>query len=112
MKKLAIALCIISTQAFGMESKTEKPIPAFRNLAQLQKHLVDELRKGTLKPSEFNFALSILSDANHRIKCEKARKPPHDFQAVLKREDAFFKRLEQNAIKCIIKAIAKKTKKK
>jgi hypothetical protein len=111
MKKLAIALCIISTQAFGMEYKQPKP-KLFRNLAQLQAHLVGELNEGRLKPNIFNFAYHMLTDAAHHIKRETKQRGTHTFAYMLEREETFLKKFEQDTIKYVEQVIETKKKRK
>jgi hypothetical protein len=113
MKKLAIALCIISAQAFGMESKAEKPIPAFRNLANLQQHLLNALRSGGLNTTERAFAQDMLKDVTGHIREQTALAAAHNFRARVAKEDALIERLARESVECIKKAVAaKKAKKK
>jgi hypothetical protein len=105
MKKLAIALCIISTQAFGMESKK-----SFRNLAQLQTYLADELSQGRLKQNVFNFAYRTIRAAALRIKRETEQRHTHTFAYMLKRETAFSRKFEKNTIRYVENFIATQKK--
>jgi uncharacterized protein YwqG len=114
MKKLAIALCVISTQAFGMELKPLQHKSAFRvvNVPKLHRHLVDSLRKDNLSPQQRAFARDMIKDLE-KIQKEKALECARTFQSSMKRRDAFFKKLAQEAVECIEKAVAaKKARKK
>jgi len=97
-------------------TKTYKSKSAFKrvtNLTQLRNHLIQELRSGKLSLTEREFAQDMLKDVTRHINKKKIGDAARRFRERVKQEDAFFKRLEKEAIECLQQAIAaKKAKKK
>ena len=89
MKKLALTLCIISSQAFGMEqNKTQEKKSAFtrvRSIRVLYMQIINSLAKNDLSPAQRSFACALARDLGSKIQEDIHKETMHASLTCLKR---------------------------